>query len=807
MNRLLLLLALILNFFAASALQVSQGVISGVVKNSSTSQHLAGVNIELGKEQGKPLSTLSDSAGRFTFTSLALGTYQLRLSSVGFKPRSILITLTPAIASVSLDTLTLEPLEKQLANVTVTAQKALVEDKGDRLVYNAEKDISNTGGSAADVLRKVPSLTVDLNGNVQLRGNGNIRVLVNGKPSAMMARNLADALRQMPASLIKSVEVITSPGARYDAEGAAGIINIITKKGLKGFNGNVEATTGNMNHSLGGSLSVRRKKIGFSFSGTGYRYRNINESSSLRKTLVNGAVLNELLQDTKGDNWGTGGYGELALDYDPDSTSHINFSANVWGGDNPNNSTAHNLLTDPTGAVLQQFRNESRFRNPYGNGQLDLGYTKTFKQQGREFALLGQYSRMPDNYFYKTARYVDDKVVFQEQSTNYSRNKEYTLQTDYTHPFTINSKRDTTTLKLETGAKMIIRDIGSEVSVAQAFNGWDTPIDQPQLANDFDYVQRVYSLYTALQVSNKRKWNLNGGLRLEQTDIDGTFKTTATRLHQQYTNLIPSINLMKRLEKSNIKLAYTQRITRPLVWYLNPWVNQADPKNISTGNPDLRPEINHGIELGYSLNGPKGLSVNSALYYRFTDNAIEYIAVVDSAGVSLSMPQNIATRKTTGWNVSVSTQAVKDLNLNTNFDIRYQDIQSGFAGRGNSGIVWNVNINGTYSLLKKYTLQGNLGYGSGWISLQGRNTGFLWYGVSGKREFWDKKASITLNVNNPLQRGWEVRFEQRDPSFVNEGRFYNVNRMVRLTFSWRFGQMSEGGAKQGKKIRNDDSGR
>ncbi len=201
----------------------------------------------------------SDS-GAFSIPALEPGTYLLAASFVGYTTKSLTVVLDGKQPVHTLEPIQLSAGDKQLANVTVTAQKALVEDRGDKLIYNAEKDISNTGGTAADVLRKVPSLTVDLNGNVQMRGNSNIRILVNGKPSAMMARNLADALRQMPASAIKTVEVITSPGAKYDAEGAAGVINIITKKGLQGFNGSATATAGNMNRSLGTNLSVRKKK-------------------------------------------------------------------------------------------------------------------------------------------------------------------------------------------------------------------------------------------------------------------------------------------------------------------------------------------------------------------------------------------------------------------------------------------------------------------------------------------------------------------------------------------------------------------
>ncbi|HET7896472.1 MAG TPA: TonB-dependent receptor, partial [Flavisolibacter sp.] len=411
-------------------------------------------------------------------------------------------------------------------------------------------------------------------------------------------------------SIIKSIEVITSPGAKYDAEGAAGIINIITKKGVQGMNGSVNATIGNRNRNLGTNLSVKTGKIALNFSGNGYQYRNTWEATSNRTSYSGGQPVNVLDRSTSADNTGTGGYGDLAFDYDPDSTHHLNFSANVWGGNFPNNATTALILTDPNGLVLQNFRNVSRFHNPYGNGQLNLGWTKTLKKPEQEFSLLSQYSRMPDNYFYTTDRITPDEVIiYREKSTNYSRNKEYTFQADYVHPFRLTTVRDTSVLKLEIGSKAILRNIGSEVKVEQSLNGKDDLIEDPSQANNFTYTQRVYSGYTSLRWSNKAKWNLNAGARLEHTEISGNFLTTGTSLHNHYSNLIPSFLLSKGIKSSTFKIAYTQRITRPLIWYLNPWINRSDPKNLTTGTPTLNPEINHATEVSHSLSTAGGTTL------------------------------------------------------------------------------------------------------------------------------------------------------------------------------------------------------
>ncbi|GAB3884629.1 TonB-dependent receptor [Spirosoma agri] len=786
------------------------GKLTGSLTDSTTAKPVPFATVALMDGQKLITGTTTDGAGSFVLPSLALGSYRLVVSFVGYRSKSLPVSLTAERPTIQLGSILITAEGKTLGEVTVAGQKAIVEDKGDRLVYNAEKDISNAGGTAADVLRKVPTLSVDMDGNVQMRGNGNIKVLINGKPSAMMARNLADALRQMPANVIKSIEVITSPGAKYDAEGSAGIINIITKKALQGFNGTASVTAGNFNRGVGTSLNLRKKKFGLTLSANGYQFRNKRENQSVRTNLLPSSdgpsqPLSILTQQSTADNTGTGGYGEMSVDYDPDSTNHINFAANVWGGYYPNNSIVQNRLTNPAGDELQAFRNDTRFKNPYGNGQLDLGYTKSFKKPGQEFSLLTQYSRMPDNYFYDTDRYAaSESPIYRQHSSNYSRNKEYTFQTDYTHPFTLNGRKDTTNIKLEIGAKSILRDIGSEYRVSQSLDGQSPLVIDSAQSNDFSYTQRIYSGYTALRIDSKRKWSLNAGARFEHTDIKGDFLTTQTKLATQYTNLIPSITVAKTLKTHTIKVSYTQRIQRPMVWYLNPWLNQSDPKNIQTGNPYLNPELSHATELAYSTSTKKGLSLNSALYWRVTNNAIDYIATVDAAGVSTSKPQNIAQRKTMGLNVNVSSQPIKNWNLNAGGDIRYVDLFSPALNQGNSGLVWSVNMNTSYKLTPNYTLQANGNYSSGWISLQGTNTGFYWHSLSAKREFMNKQASLTLGLNNPFIQVINQTNRQSAPTFESESRFYSYRRSVRLTFEWRFGQMNAGGAKKGKKISNDD---
>jgi outer membrane receptor protein involved in Fe transport len=294
MKNLFVLLLVIICWAGSFAQTTHPGTVAGSLTDSLTSGPIPYANVVLLLADKLFTGTTTDATGAFVLANLPYGRYTMVFSYVGYTSKKLHIIISQDKPVQQLGAVVLSAESKTLTEVTVTSRKALVEDKGDRLVYNAEKDISNAAGMAADVLRKVPMLSVDLHGNLQMRGSGNIKVLINGKPSAMMARNLTEALRQMPAHIIKSVEVITSPGARYDAEGSAGVINIITKKPLKGFSGGANGNAGNLGQGVGMNLMVKTKKIGLSTSASAYQYRSISENEFTRTTLSGGEPLHTL---------------------------------------------------------------------------------------------------------------------------------------------------------------------------------------------------------------------------------------------------------------------------------------------------------------------------------------------------------------------------------------------------------------------------------------------------------------------------------------------------------------------------------
>lgn len=788
-----------------SAASQSAGQLNGIVLDSVTRQPVPFATVALLTAAGAVLTgkTTSES-GSFAFSGVLPGSYSLRLTFIGYQPRTVdALTLTAQKPVLQLGTLLLRPESRQLSEVVITGQKALIEEKSDRLVYNAANDLTNKGGTAVDVLRKAPMLTVDVTGNVQLRGSSNLKVLLNGRPSGLLARNLSEALKMIPANTIQSVEVITSPSARYDAEGSGGVINIITKKQLKGSSGNLDVTAGNYMQSLGGSYGFKREKFGLTFSGNADAEREKSVSEITRVSLLNGQPAGELFQRRSANNVHRGWFGDLSMEYAFDTLNRVNVSISTWGGAWPNSNGLYNRFRNAEGIVSQEYNQDVDQQSPFGNVEFNVGYTRTFKKPKQELTVLGQYSYTFDNTRYTSDQYsLAGSPIYREMSQNKSQNPQLTVQLDYTHPFSTAGRQ-----LLEFGLKAIRRDVGSTYAIyTSSLDAVDLLTFNAGRSNTFAYDQQVLATYASLKLTNQTKWTLQSGVRLENTVMDGRFADSIPPFRIRFTNIIPSVILSKQLdERQSVKVSYTQRISRPMIWDLNPFINASDPKNLSAGNPLLRPELTHLAELSYSLTTKSGAYLNLALYRRQTDNSIEDVRTVDTSGVSQTIKQNVARNQRTGLNVNVAGQLNRNWKVNGGGEFYHTQFSSTALQVQNAGWLWQLNLNMAYQLPKNYSLQAYGMYSTGWVLLQGKNSAWYHYSLAARREFWDKKGSLTLGLNNPFTHPFRQTNDSQSNSFRAHTANQYVTRSVKLTFSWQFGQIRAGGEPLGKKVTNDDA--
>jgi outer membrane receptor protein involved in Fe transport len=794
------------------------GRITGTVLDAATKKPVEFATVALLPATGeRPLDgTAADERGRFVLKGLAAGAYRVQVSFLGYSVR--VETVTVADGTVDLGNLLLASTAQKLGEVTVTGERDVVETKPDRIVYNADRDLTNTGGTAADVLRKVPLVNVDPDGNVELRGTSNVRVLINNKPSGIVASSVADAMKQIPADQIKTVEVITTPGAKYDAEGTGGIINITLKKNnLEGTNGSVGLAAGTRSSNANASLNVRRGKIGVNSSASGFGFYSPNRNDLTRSVRnEQGEYVQSLRQEGDGFTIGGGGFGRLGFDYDPSKEHNFNLSVqgNVFrnaGDYDQFNQPA--LLPAFTRATDRGFRTQSY--------DASGSYTRTFEgQPKREWSVLGQHTRNRNTQRYDLdqfpGRATEGERTYREGSDNLSRNLETTLQTDYTHPFS-------ETATLETGAKGILRRVSSQYDVQIDPTGNSPLVRSAARSNTFDYDQNVLSGYATYGFNLSKKLSTRLGARLERTDIVGRFtQGEASRFTQGYTNVLPNFSVSYQPGKpgQTVRLAYSRRIQRPQIFYLNPFINASDSLNISYGNPRLNPEFTDSYELNYTT-FVKGAVLNGSVYTRRTGNAIEAVRFVDAQGVQNQTFRNIGRNATYGASLFGSIKPVPLWDLSGNLNLYYVSLNSpaldvtGTAFR-NSGLMYNVNINSSYKFAKPgddtatpwrrgLSLQLNAGLNSPRIQLQGRQRAWAFYSAGVRKNLLKDKADLTLNADNFLQATRNLNTILETPQFTQESNNYIYLRGVRLAFNYRFGKVSTQPQKRRRGIQNDDA--
>jgi len=776
----------------------AQGKISGQIKDGK-GQNIGFATLILQEKASQKVvqGNTSDEEGKFILANIPNGSYKLTARFVGYADQIMdSLTISDEQKEIALPVITLKD-DNEIKGIEVVGQKDLLEELPDRIVYNAEKDLTNAGGTAADVLRKAPMVSVDLDNNVQIRGNANVKILINGKPSAIMSNNVGEALRQFPADMIKKVEVITNPSAKYEAEGTAGIINIITKKKtLEGVNGSVFAAAGTRNSNLFTNLSIKRKKIGSSLSFGGGAWYAPFRSETDRDNLL--PSVSFLKQDNDGDNLGFWGNGNWNTEFDI-SEKHA-FSTNVRfsrGGYMSNSVLATNF-TDQNQNPLQQFLRDTDQTYNNGNTDFTADYTRFFKDTRKDWGVIAQYSRGINNNHYELFQnpYDSPTVDYRERNRNEALNQEWSFQTDFTQPLD-------STKTLELGARTTFRHVNSDFRFDLFDFNSSTYIPQADRSNIFEYQQNVMAGYTVFSWNTKKKFGVKAGLRYEMTDIDGDFTSSDTSITQNYNNWIPSIALSKSFDKiGQFKISYSRRIQRPYIFYLNPYVNYVDSKNISFGNPNLRPELTNNFEIGYSK-FYKAFSINTTLYWRNTTDVISSIRSVDANGVSSTTFNNFATNNSYGFSIFGSLQFMKNKGrISTNFNLFYVNLND-----QNEGWMYNGNMNISYKFNKTLSIQSFSIINSPRVELQGVSGTWIYYNLGLRKSLFKEKGGITLGLDNPFANAMIIRSKFDTDSFVSQNTVYQYNRGIRVSFNYNFGKMQQNEQKKPRKkksINNDD---
>lgn len=748
--------------------------------------------------------SVADAKGKFTIAKVADGTYKLVVSFIGYETQTI-SDLKVAGADVNVGIVKLSTGSKLLNEVVVEGKKDLIEERVDRTIYNAENDATARGGDATDVLKRVPLLSVDLDGNVSLRGSSNIQVLINNKPSTIVASSVADALKQIPADQIKSVEVITSPSAKYDAEGSGGIINIITKKNtLEGLTLNIDAGVGYRGSNLGLNGNYRKKNMGFSLGGFGRANYNVDGRFENDQLITSETGTRRTIQ--KGENLNEGIFGNYTLGWDYDINKFNSLAASVRYGARNNNSFQDNLLSETfvNDLLDPNTRNLSNNKTVGESGTVDanLTYTKTFEKPQRELSFLGSYSRNDrNNDFFSRIENLATNSVSGLQNINDGVNEEYTVQLDYQTPIGTNQM-------FETGVKQIIRKVTSNFVTLRDSNGDGIYESSQQNNNQLNYNQDVSSAYASYTYAAKSGFSAKSGLRYEYTVINAFSRTESNIDIPEFDVLVPSVNLSQKLKNGNtMKASYNRRIQRPSIQFLNPNRQQSsNALNITQGDPTLDPEFTDNFELGYST-FVKGTSINLTGFYRNSDNAIQSLRSF-SGDTIITSYANIGKEQAYGASLFLNVNIGK-LSLSGGGDVFYNVLDNNVPNpndrASNEGWVPSGRLFGGYSFEKGWGLQFFGFYRGKRVLPQGMQGGFGIYSLAVRKDFKNKKGSFGIGIENFFAESITIRNETTTPTINQRGLTTQNNISFRANISYRIGKMGfDNQPRRRRSINNDD---
>ena len=807
----LLLLAFFCCLQAISLAQTTPQTLTvkGTVIDSVTNKPLGYVTVALqdAQTQKSVKGGLTKDDGTFELVSILGKAYQLTLASVGFKSKTIKISGTDAIVNVG--KILLSAASNQLNEVSITAVKPIMKQEVDRISYNVQNDPESVALTALDMMRKVPLLAVDASDNILLKGSGNYKILINGKESALVAKNPSDVLRAMPATNIERIEVITTPPAKYDAEGLAGIINIVTKKNAdQGYNANINTR---YNSVFGPGLNINANAKQGKLGVTGYFGINRNNGFiagfSNAQTVFNGPTTS---QAGSGSNQFRNHYGDVELSYDIDSLNLLTASFETFNGGNNQNSDQFSNTINYDGSIAQQYRQLSTGYNNFEGLDASINYQIGFKRNKDQLLTLSyKYSYSP-NTQYSNNIFSERINDFQSAQPDFSQyndagSKEHTIQIDYAEPF---SKKFT----LEAGGKAILRNNYSDFNRSDLDSATNQYNLNPLYTDNFIYHQDVYSLYNSYQLKLE-KWTAKAGLRLEHTTINADFTSVDTKVNQNYNNLIPSISIQRTFKTSSINFGFTQRIQRPGIYQLNPFVDNSDPKFISTGNPNLRPELNNNFEFTYS-NFTKN-SFNAGLSYQFSNNSIQNVTnlKVDSTAnnmkdtVTSTTYQNLGSNRSLGLNLNTNISITKSLTLSLNGEVAKVWLRGTYNGQfyQNSGITGNAFGNASYKFNNGFRFGIDAGFFSGGVNLQGKSSDFIYNSYVLSKTFLNKKATISLVANNPETKYHNNTSTTTTPQFYQSSINQNPYRTFAVRFSYKIGKLNSEIKKNQHGINNDDT--
>ena len=747
---------------------------------------------------------ITDPDGNFSI-SIPQGTYDVSVEYFSFE--NITKLNVNFNQDTNLGTLKMNSDLQALDAVDIIAEKTTVEIKLDKKIYNVGRDLTVRGGSVSDVLDNVPSVSVDIEGNVALRGNGNVRILINGKPSGLVGLNSTDALRQLPADAIEKVEIITSPSARYDAEGTAGILNIILRRSkILGLNGAIIINSGYPNQlGASGNINYRTGDINV-FNNSGYSYRKSPGSSGVETEFFNTEYDEDgiLIQDSpntfrneyrtferirKGFNSNTG----VEWYITPTTSLTTAFLASKSNNSNESFNRAETL--DLTGAVISESVRYDPETETDQTTQFSVNFDKQFHGNS-EHRLTFDFQL--ENSSEDEGSIIYNEGIAAERVRTIEDQKRVLIQSDFTLP--INDKT-----RFEGGYNG--RFSTNNTAYSLEFAEDDSFILDTNISNVLVYKENVNAVYTQYGSKVKDKFSFLLGLRMEATNITISQLSSNEYTNSNYIGLFPTVNLGYEFsENQNLTIGYNRRISRPRSRFLNPFPSRSSATNLFQGNPNISPSYSNGVDIGY-LNTLEKITLNTSLYYNHATDVFTYISedtgdevVINGESVPVIRrgPINLAEDDRLGFEFTLTYRPSKKWNMNANFNLYRSAVKGNYKGLSydSENLGWFVRLNNKYTLPKNIEWQTRLSYSGPTVDAINRREGIFSSNMAFSKDLFKEKASITLNIND-LFNTQRRNLESTTPTFYSDGYYRWRVRSYSLSFTYRFNQAKKR-SKQGQ---------
>jgi len=773
----------------ANPVDVESGVKGKVVdKSSSKMVEYATVMVYMLPDSSFVEGGITDANGSFELT-LKQGRYFLTIQFLGYHTISVdNFEVGRGREMRDLGKLFIVPNDALLEEVEVVAEKSTVEMTLDKRIFNIGKDISSTAGNAIEVLENIPSVTVDIEGNVSLRGDEGVRILIDGKVSGLAGINSRDALRSLQADMIERIEVVTNPSVRYDAEGTAGIINIVLKKDRRnGFHGSIDLSAGTpQQYGVGINTNYRLNKLNF-FVNYALDYRERNGAGTSRRDFFRQEGTFTTFQDSKNKRTGLSNMIRTGAEYFISPKDVLTFSLMYRISDEENKSTVIYDDYGPGNEFLSKSERVNRGEESDPNLEYSIDYKKEFGKKDQALTANFRYfdnSEAEKSNIIETIRAANMPVneQFQKVENNESE-ANFQAQLDYVHPFSKKSK-------FETGIKYEQREIDNDYKVLDK-DSTGQYVTMPEFTNRFLYDEKILAVYL-LYGGELGRYSYQAGLRTEYADINTELRETSEKNNQNYLDFFPSLHLNYKLtEKDQLQLSYSRRIRRPGYWQLNPFRSFTDNRNIRTGNPNLRPIYTDSYELGYLRYWDKA-SLNFNTYYRRSTDVFQRIETVDSAGITYAGPVNFALNNSIGIELIGNVSPFKWWSLNGSLNF-FRSMTEGEA----NDISYNTDYYTTtgrlmnkFNIRRGFDIQLALNYRGPMDMPQGTRKAVWSADFGASKDVFKGQGTFTLSVRDIFNtRKWSM--ESYGENFYSNSEYSWSSTTITLNFNYRINQQKK----------------